>query len=81
MATPSRILAWRIQDRGAWRAAAPGIPKSQTRLSDLARQRDVFLSLCQLLTPEFCHCVTCRLGSQLLPFQPALLSIREGLQT
>ena len=46
MATPSRILAWRIQDRGAWRAAAPGIPKSQTQLSDLARQWDVFLSLC-----------------------------------
>ena len=35
MATHSSILAWRIpMDRGAWRATAHGVTKSQTRLSD-----------------------------------------------
>ena len=45
MATHSRILTWRIpwteepgglqpMDRGAWRATAHGVTKSQTRLSD-----------------------------------------------
>ena len=35
MVTPSSILAWRIfMDRGAWQAAAHGITKSWTRLSD-----------------------------------------------
>ena len=34
----SSILAWRIpMDRGAWRATAHGVTKSQTRLSDLAQ--------------------------------------------
>ena len=34
-ATHSSILAWRIpKDRGAWWAAAHGVTKSQTRLSD-----------------------------------------------
>ena len=35
MATHSSILVWRIpMDRGAWWAAAHGVPKSQTQLSD-----------------------------------------------
>ena len=35
MATHSSILAWRIpMDRGAWRAAVRGVPKSWTQLSD-----------------------------------------------
>ena len=35
MVTPSSILAWRIlMDRGAWQAAAHGVTKSWTRLSD-----------------------------------------------
>ena len=35
MATHPSILAWRIpMDRGAWRVAAHGITKSQTRLRD-----------------------------------------------
>ena len=35
MATYSSILAWKIpMDRGAWRATAHGVAKSQTRLSD-----------------------------------------------
>ena len=35
MATHSSVLAWRIlMDRGAWWAAAHGVAKSQTRLSD-----------------------------------------------
>ena len=35
MATYSSILAWRIpMDRGAWRATAHGVAKSQTRLSN-----------------------------------------------
>ena len=35
MATHSSILAWRIpMDRGAWRAAAHGVAKSQTQLSE-----------------------------------------------
>ena len=35
LATRSRILAWRIpMDRGAWWAAAHGVAKSWTRLSD-----------------------------------------------
>ena len=34
MATHSSIIAWRIpMDRGAWRAAVHGVPKSWTRLS------------------------------------------------
>ena len=34
---PSRILAWRIlKDRGAWRATAHGVTKSQTQMSDTA---------------------------------------------
>ena len=37
MATHSSILAWRIPvDRGAWRAIAHGIAKSQTRLKRLS---------------------------------------------
>ena len=39
MTTYSRTLAWRIpMDRGAWRATVPGVTKSQTRLSNSARQ-------------------------------------------
>ena len=35
MASHPSILAWRIpMDRGAWRVAAHGITKSQTRLRD-----------------------------------------------
>ena len=35
MATHSSILAWGIpMDRGAWRATAHGVAKSQTRLRD-----------------------------------------------
>ena len=35
MATHSCILAWRIpMDRGAWRATALGVAKSQAQLSD-----------------------------------------------
>ena len=35
MATYSSILAWRIpMDRGAWRAAAHEVTKSQTQLSN-----------------------------------------------
>ena len=35
MATHSSILVWGIpMDRGAWWAAAHGVPKSQTQLSD-----------------------------------------------
>ena len=34
MATYSSILAWRILDRGAWRAIVHGVVKSQTQLSD-----------------------------------------------
>ena len=35
MATHSSILAWRIlMDRGAWRATAHGVTRSQTQLSD-----------------------------------------------
>ena len=37
MATHSSLLAWRIlMDKGAWRATANGVTKSQTRLSDSA---------------------------------------------
>ena len=40
MATHSRILAWRIpMDRGAWRAAAPGVTKSQTGLKQRRRYK------------------------------------------
>ena len=36
--TQYRILAWRVpMDRGAWRAAVPGLTESRTRLSDWAR--------------------------------------------
>ena len=36
METHSSILAWRISmDRGAWRAIANGVSKSQTQLSNL----------------------------------------------
>ena len=35
MVTHSSILAWRIpMDRGAWRATARGVTKSQTQLND-----------------------------------------------
>ena len=35
MATHSSTLAWKIpMDRGAWRATAHGVAKSQTRLSN-----------------------------------------------
>ena len=34
MATLSSILAWRIPDRGAWRATIHGVTKSQALLSD-----------------------------------------------
>ena len=35
MTTHSSILAWRIpMDRGAWQAAAYGVERSPTRLSD-----------------------------------------------
>ena len=35
MATHSSILAWRIPiDKGAWRAAVPGVTKSRTQPSD-----------------------------------------------
>ena len=38
MAAHSSTLAWRIpMDRGAWRAAVPGVTKSRTRLSDCAQ--------------------------------------------
>ena len=41
VATHSSILAWRIpMDRGAWQAAAYGVPKSQTRLT---RNKYLFL--------------------------------------
>ena len=33
---PLSILAWRIQERGAWRATVHGVAKSQTRLGDWA---------------------------------------------
>ena len=36
MANPSRILAWRIPDRGAWWAWIYGVAKSQTRLKWLS---------------------------------------------
>ena len=32
MMVHSSILAWRIQDRGAWQATVHRVPKSQTRL-------------------------------------------------
>ena len=36
MAAHSSFLAWRItRDRGAWRVTVSGVPKSQTRLSDV----------------------------------------------
>ena len=35
MATHSSILAWEPVDRGAWRAAGPGVADSGTRLSTL----------------------------------------------
>ena len=34
MATHSSVLAWKIMDRGAWRATFHGVPKSRARLSD-----------------------------------------------
>ena len=35
MATHSSVPAWRIpMDRGAWKATAQGVTKSQTQLSD-----------------------------------------------
>ena len=41
MATPSRILAWRIPvDRGAWRATVHGVTKSQTYLKQLSTLND-----------------------------------------
>ena len=40
MATHSSILAWRIpMDRGAWRATAHGVAKSQTQLSNKAQEQ------------------------------------------
>ena len=33
MATRSSILAWRISDRGAWRATVHAVPESRTQLS------------------------------------------------
>ena len=33
MATHSSIRAWKITDRGAWRATVHGVPKSRTQLS------------------------------------------------
>ena len=34
MATPSSILAWEIPQTGVWWAAAPGVAKSWTQLSN-----------------------------------------------
>ena len=34
MTTRSSILAWKIPWTVAWRATDPGVPKSQTQLSD-----------------------------------------------
>ena len=36
MATHSSILAWRIMDRGAWRATVHGVAKSRARLKRLS---------------------------------------------
>ena len=36
MATHSSVLAWRIQDRGAWWAAVYGVAQSWTRLKRLS---------------------------------------------
>ena len=33
-ATHSSVLAWKIMDRGAWRAAVHGVTKSRAQLSD-----------------------------------------------
>ena len=38
MATLSSVLAWRIPDRGAWRATVHGVTKSQTQLKRLSSQ-------------------------------------------
>ena len=44
MTTHSNILAWENPvDRGAWRAAARGVPKSWTRLSDSLSIRSLML--------------------------------------
>ena len=37
MATHSSILAWRILDRGAWRATVHGVAKSWIRVRDKAQ--------------------------------------------
>ena len=52
MATHSRILAWRISDRGAWWAAVYGVTQSRTRLKRLSNSsRDKLL--CQVLEENF----------------------------
>ena len=51
MATHSSFLAWRIPDRGAWRATVHGIAKSWTvlRLKQLGAQAMKANGLCSLI--------------------------------
>ena len=47
MATHSSILAWRIPiDRGAWRATAHRVTKSQIQLNDEACHVHIYIYIC-----------------------------------